>query len=389
VVKLKRINKLVIAFSLIMVFSISTVYAEIAINGIMGFVGEESKISLMKATDKMLADSPGATIAEINYKAAQDTALGYNESVSSITSMLNTFDTAGILQTAISSSDKNLFKLRRDFANAQGIKNYEAEQNTLKQDTYNKYFSTLQATDAVKINKENLVIQERILKNTNKKFELGMVSKQEVLQAELGVLVAKDSLAKMENGLTMAKMGLNSFLGYEVMQKLVLTDTLKAVELPDLKLDASIASAKANRNEIKAATFALELQNFLMIKIDVRYPKTSATYLKQQAAVLSAEQAKSQAITGIEIEIRGRYMDVLQKHGAVDKGIASVAKAKELLRLSELSYQVGMNTLTDVQQVQVLYQSEELGLSQSILDYNLALNAYNIATTSGTFKAPL
>lgn len=343
----------------------------------------------MKATDKMLADSPGATIAEINYKAAQDTALGYNESVSSITSMLNTFDTAGILQTAISSSDKNLFKLRRDFANAQGIKNYEAEQNTLKQDTYNKYFSTLQATDAVKINKENLVIQERILKNTNKKFELGMVSKQEVLQAELGVLVAKDSLAKMENGLTMAKMGLNSFLGYEVMQKLVLTDTLKAVELPDLKLDASIASAKANRNEIKAATFALELQNFLMIKIDVRYPKTSATYLKQQAAVLSAEQAKSQAITGIEIEIRGRYMDVLQKHGAVDKGIASVAKAKELLRLSELSYQVGMNTLTDVQQVQVLYQSEELGLSQSILDYNLALNAYNIATTSGTFKAPL
>jgi outer membrane protein TolC len=389
VVKLKRINKLVIAFSLIMVFSISTVYAEIAINGIMGFVGEESKISLMKATDKMLADSPGATIAEINYKAAQDTALGYNESVSSITSMLNTFDTAGILQTAISSSDKNLFKLRRDFANAQGIKNYEAEQNTLKQDTYNKYFSTLQATDGVKINKENLVIQERILKNTNKKFELGMVSKQEVLQAELGVLVAKDSLAKMENGLTMAKMGLNSFLGYEVMQKLVLTDTLKAVELPDLKLDASIASAKANRNEIKAATFALELQNFLMIKIDVRYPKTSATYLKQQAAVLSAEQAKSQAITGIEIEIRGRYMDVLQKHGAVDKGIASVAKAKELLRLSELSYQVGMNTLTDVQQVQVLYQSEELGLSQSILDYNLALNAYNIATTSGTFKAPL
>lgn len=374
---------------MVAVLGLSTAFAETAINGIMNFIGTDISLSLKQATDKMLTDSPGAKIADINYKAAKDTALGYSESVSSINKMLAAYDATGVLQNTVSSSDRDLFKLRKDFANTQGIKNFEAEQNTLTQDTYNKYFSMLQATDAVKINKENLVIQERILKNTNKKFELGMVSKQEVLQAELGVLLAKDSLVKMENALTMAKMGLNSFLGYEVMQKLVLTDTLKAEALPDLKLDASIVAAKDNRNEIKATTFALDIQNFLLKKAGVRYSKTSSTYLKQQAATLSAEQTKSQAITGIEIEIRGKYLDVLQKHSAIDKGTASVAKAKELLRLSELSYQVGMNTLTDVQQVQVLYQSEELSLSQAILDFNLALKAYNIATTSGTFKAPL
>jgi outer membrane protein TolC len=375
--------------SMVAVLGLSTAFAESAINGIMNFVGTDISLSLKQATDKMLSDSPGAKIADINYKAAKDIALGYRETVSSLNNMLATYDAAGTFQTTISKSDRDLFILRKDFANAQGIKNFEAEQNTLKQDTYNKYFTVLQAMDAVKINTENLVIQERILKNTNKKFELGMVSKQEVLQAELGVLVAKDSLSKMDNALSMSKMSLNSFLGYEVMQKLVLTDTLKAEALPDLKLDASIEAAKANRNEIKATTFALEIQKFLLKKAGVRYSKTLSTYLKQEAATLSAEQTKSQAITGIEIEIRGRYLDVLQKYSAIEKGTASVAKAKELLRLSELSYQVGMNTLTDVQQVQVLYQSEELSLSQAILDFNLALKAYNIATTSGTFKAPL
>ena len=386
---MNKFKEALLIFTLVSMVGISTVYAETVINGIMNFVGDDIKISLTQATDKMLSDSPGAKIADINYQAAQDTALGYNESASSITAMLKAYDAAGVFQTTVSTSDKNLLRLRSSYAIAQGIKNFEAEQNTLKQDTYNKYFSVLQATDAVKINTENVAIQERILKNTNKKFDLGMVSKQEVLQAELGVLNAKNSLTKMEEASTMSKMGLNSFLGYDVMQKLVLTDTLKAVDLPDLKLDASIEAAKANRNEIKAATFALEMQKFLMTKTEVRYPKSSATYLKQKAAVLSAEQALSQSITGIEIELRGKYMDVLQKHSAIDNGIASVAKSKELLRLAELSFQVGMNTLTDVQQVQVLYQSDELALSQAILDYNLALNAYNIATTSGTFKSPL
>ena len=235
-IKLNKFKKLILTFTLVFIAGISTIYAETAINGIMNFIGDDINISLSQATDKMISDSPGAKIAAINYQAANDTARGYNESVSSISAMLKVYDTAGILQTTISTSDKNLFKLRRDFATAQGNKNFEAEQNTLKQDTYNKYFTVLQASDAVKINTENVAIQERILKNTNKKFDLGMVSKQEVLQAELGVLNAKNSLTKMEEALTMAKMGLNSFLGYDIMQKLVLTETLKAVELPDLKL---------------------------------------------------------------------------------------------------------------------------------------------------------
>ncbi|MEI8216407.1 MAG: TolC family protein [Eubacteriales bacterium] len=386
---MKKILKFVMILTLISVVGFVTVYANEVINGVMSFLGDDIKISLTQATDKMLLDSPGAKIADINYLAAQDTALGYNESASSISALLKAYDAAGVFQTTVSTSDKNILRLRSGFATAQGIKNFEAEQNTLKQETYNKYFSVLQTNDAVKINTENVAIQERILKNTNKKFDLGMVSKQEVLQAELGILNAKNSLTKMEEASTMAKMGFNSFLGYDVMQKLVLTDTLKAADLPDLKLNASIEAAKANRNEIKAAKFALDMQNFLMIKTEVRYPSSSATYLKQKAAVLSAEQTLRQSITGIEIEMRGKYMDVLQKHSSIDNGIASVAKSKELLRLAELSFQVGMNTLTDVQQVQVLCQSDELALSQAILDYNLALNAYNIAITSGTFKAPL
>jgi hypothetical protein len=352
--------------------------------------GDTIKLSLIQATEKMLKDGPGAETAALNLQAAQATAKGYKESASSTNDMLEAYKALGILSASLpTESDVNIIKLQRDFAVMQGPLNFEAEMNVLKSDTIKNYFSFLQAQDAVKIQQENLAVQERITLNTKKKFELGIVAKQDVLQAEIAVLSAKDGLRLAENGLALARMGFNNFLGNSVMQKLELTDTLKAVEVSPIALDQAIERALANRNEIKAAKFGKDLQDVLMKRTQVRFSSASSTFLKQKAATLHAEAYYIQAVSGIEIDVRSKYMSMMQTKAAIEKGTASVDKAKELLRLAELSYSVGMNTVTDVQQVQILVLSEELSLSQAILDYNLAVDAYDVSMTNGTFSAPL
>lgn len=385
-------NKKIIAIPVVLLLLLGSLGIAAADNTIvpdMNFTGDTIKLSLSEATDKMLKDGPGAQTAALNRSAAQAISQGYSETISSITSMLKAYDAAGILTTTVSSSDKDLLKIQRDFATLQGPANYEAEMNTLTSDTIKNYFTVLQAADALKINKDNLAVQERINVNTAKKFELGVVSKQEVLQAQVAVLSAKDAVTGAENGLAMAKMGLNSFLGYPVMQKLELTETLKVVAVPAVTLVSAIEKALINRNEIKAAAFGLKIQEFLMLRTEVRYPSDSSTYMKQQVALLNAQSRYDQSLSGMEIDVRSKYMNMLAKKSAIDTGTASVAKAVELLRLSELSYSVGMNTIADVQQVQVLALGQKLALSKALLDYNMAVYDYNTAMTAGTFKAPL
>jgi outer membrane protein TolC len=356
----------------------------------MNFAGEAVKISLQQATDQMLKEGSGAETAALNLKSAEAVAKGYNESAQSIRDLLEIQGVPLSVQATLpTQGDADLLKLQREYATLQGPLNFEAEMNTLRANTIKNYFTVLQATDALKINQDNLAVQERIYKNTVKKYDLGVVSKQEVLQAEIAVLSAKDAVAGAITGLNMAKMGLNTFLGYEVMQKLELTDTLKAVPVSTVPLGEAIAKALTNRNEIKAAGFALRIQEILMNRTKVRYPFNSSTYLKQQVALQNAQFGLSQALSGIEIDVRSKYMTMMQMQDAITKGTASAAKAKELLRLAELSYSVGMNTVTDVQQVQVMALGEQLSLSQDILDYNLAVDAYNTAMNAGIFKSPL
>ena len=62
---------------------------------------------------------------------------------------------------------------------------------------------------------------------------------------------------------------------------------------------------------------------------------------------------------------------------------ATVANAKEAYRLADLSFTAGMNTLVDVQAAQVTSYQAQLGLAGKILEYNLALNDFDMITGYG------
>lgn len=346
----------------------------------MNFTGTPIKLSLDAAYKRILNDSPGKTMAELNKKGDIAISKGYLENVQSINESID----AGLSSKKLREPQRAL----RDYAAAQAEPNYQAELNKLKVDTLTNYYQTKQLEDLEKIAVETLDLKEKLLANTKLKFKLGTVSNSDVLQAESAVNKAKDELLIAQNNLRNKKMAFNIFMGYDLMQNVTLTDSLKQVDLPSKLLESSIKDALANRNDIKGAEFSLKYAK-LDFEAYADYPESSSSYLKRQLAVVQAEKAVKDSYAGIEMDVRSKYMDMQQKYAAIKTGAKTVENAKEGLRLTQLQYDAGMTTLTAVNEAQIAYNQSQVALSNNMLDYNLAVEAYLYASGVGTTAAKI
>ncbi|QOX65081.1 TolC family protein [Anoxybacterium hadale] len=353
----------------------------------MNFTGTPVKLSLEDAYKKMLADSPGAKMADLNRQSADGVAKGYGESVQKINKARDALSNpsipddvkSGIVYDSVS---KDMAKLSRDYATTQGSKNYESEINALKTDTFEKYYTLKEMETQKKIAADYLALSEKLLSNTQLKYKLGTVSKNDVLKAEISVNEAKDNLLASSDGLNALKMGFNQFMGYDLMQTVTLSDEIKEVPLSTTTLASAIKSALANRNEISGAKYLFELAK-LNLEQYAAYPRSSSKYIAAQMECLQYETGYKNAPLNVERDVRTKYMEMNQKYSAVQTGKKTVENAKESERLAQLQYDSGLSTLADVQGAQVEYYKAQLAYSKALLEYNLAVDAYNLSSGVG------
>jgi outer membrane protein TolC len=76
-------------------------------------------------------------------------------------------------------------------------------------------------------------------------------------------------------------------------------------------------------------------------------------------------------------------MAMNEKYSAVQTGKKAVENAKETERLTRLQYDAGMATLSDVETAQLGLYNEQLAFSKALLQYNLAVNDYELSSTVG------
>ncbi|MBR0599189.1 TolC family protein [Sinanaerobacter chloroacetimidivorans] len=367
-----------------------------------GFAADNNKLSLNDAIRIMQTTGTRAETAELNKKSDQAIAAGYSEAVKTISETLNDLALIRLYQPSSSISysaaaesagatavNEKVSKLRRDFAKEQIDKNYKAEMNQIEYDTVQAYYGVLLAQDNLITCQDNLKAQLDILKNTNAKFKVGMLAKKDVLSAESAVTSAMSDIRNAQTKLDYAKMGFNFLLGYPVTQDTILSDTLKEVTAPAIDIEGSVKSAVANRNEIQGVKFAAEVHGILLSSLQVRYPKNSSTYLKQQATTLEAQKSVKDAPSQIEIEIRNKAAELGDKKAALDAAKSTREYAQEGYRLISLSYDAGLATLAEVQEAQVNVYKAGLGVSQAISDYDLAVYAFKYAQDVGVNRLPL
>ena len=352
----------------------------------MVFNGEEKKMSLAQAKELVMASSSGIEIAKINMAANKAKTESYYQTYRKTNATYPDPIFGGTITS--SRTEKAKTKLMADFAKVQSENNYQAEINVLNADAIKNYFELQQAIRARTISENNLVTQATILKNTNSKYRLGVVSKQDVLRAEVSYNQAKTDLDSSRSMEALARMNYNSYFSFHLMQKVALTDSMDVTTVSTVPLEEAIKKAKANRNEVAGAAFMLQYRELNLTNVGNNYSKASSYYLQAQADLMAAQKTTREMPVNMEMDVRAKYMDMMNAKAQADLGKLSADKAAETYRLAQLQYDMGMATLTDVQQAQSGSYAAQLQHSQSLLKLKLAVMAYETSMTVGTYSVP-
>jgi len=334
---------------------------------IYGFVFEAGGETLTIAQAFEKAESKNATLssAQLDYEQAE---VDYDKGKRDLKKL-----------TAVYDKDKDQYimaEIANEYAWESAQKDLEATRNGVDANIEQVYYASRQLEENYAIQQENLAIAAEIYQQTQKKYELGLVNKQVVLQAELTMIQADSALLSAKHLYDKNRMALNSKLGYDLMEDVSLTDAVsfETQTLPDI--EDAVEMALSNRNEILGVAFQLKYKELNKAIVQRQYTDNTDQYKEAQIDYEQAQDDYDRALDVIEMQVRGTYLDVIEAERDVSTGEKSVELTKEALRIAQLSYDAGLSILTDVSQAQIAYIQARLALSQAILDYRTALSSF-------------
>ena len=369
------------------VFAANT--AEAGSSASMTFTGNEIKLSLNQAIERMTSTGPAFESVKLAKDGNEAAAKGQFEALSAIKDARNLYDSLTTEQKqqfgsvpSLNSLTGKQATLAKDFYKSYTPVAYEAGMNGIKNQTIRVYYGLLMSSENYRIAQETAQIKKTLFENTQKKLKLGVASKMDVLQAENAYLSAKQQASAAKTALTTVKMQTNMAFNYDTMQKLTLTDSLTQIPMPEIDLGSAIRSALANRADLLQAKYDMESAELAFNSVKA-YPRDSATYLGGQATYNGRKLAYETKRTSIEIEIRSAYMELQDLKAAVSVAQSTYENAKEGARLTQLQYDAGMCTLTDLQSAQNASAAAQLGVYSAITNYDLAVYSFQYNTKAG------
>jgi outer membrane protein len=345
----------------------------------------------------------------------------------------NTPVNIGVVQAAIpgGTSDRDIFNFSTTlnqpiFTGGFNLANYRSAKigvdlskegvETVKQDLVLQvrvgYFTILRAEKFFVVAEQQVKNFEAQLEVTKAFFEVGIVPKNDVLQAEVQLANARQSLVKAGNDVATAKASFNILLRREINTPLEVVDILAYKAFP-LSFEQSLEEAFRLRPEIRTAQLNIDQAKegvkiarsgyFPTINLSGNYSRFSddvdlssgvkfsdrwtiqalATFTlwnwgntafkvgENKVKVTQAENSKTQEIESITLEVKDDYLNMLVAEKNISTAEKAVEQAEENLRMFEERYRYQVATQTDVLNAVTL-------LAQARTNYYGALSDFNV-----------
>lgn len=360
------------------------------------FTGEAISLDLEAVIEHVFTTGSAIELAEINKKSDYAISRGYAETYTTVQDTLDFLSSIGLaaasaagLSGSVSGIDAKIAQLTRDFARDNLESNYQAELNAIEKAAVELYYNTLSAQEYYQVAKEDLAAKKLTLSNVRKKYNLGAAARIDLMSAENSVTEANSALASAYAGYNSAKMNFNMQMGYPLMQEIILSEELKASDLPVVNLDKAVASALEKRNEVGSAEFAFNLQKTIFENSKLTKGYASSEYKKGEVAYLNAKRQVDQIRPLMQMDVLVKYMGLIQKKMAATAAESTVALAKEAYRIAQLTYNAGMSTFADLEDAEVTYNKSKISRISAVTDLALALYDFEYATSEGTTRVPL
>lgn len=302
--------------------------------------------------------------------------------------------------------------------NDRSKKNYQYEDTRIntKLTTIGKYTSVLIREKEVEVYQIALKNMESQYSKTNRKYELDMIAKSEVLPFNTRVLNLKTKLLESRNGVETAKADLKNYIGIRSSQAIYLKGIEeKNYDLESIELERDIESARENNRTIKISNLDTKIkENDKAIARSELLPKVSAgityrsgderlknstdeisweaginvkmnifqfgqsmdRYERSKNEELKAKNLEEKAKDSVELNLRTSYLNLLKYRGIVEEQKSAVESAKENYNLESRRYEMELTdaiTLIDIEKNLV---ESELALIGAEFNYYVAYEQY-------------
>jgi len=274
------------------------------------------------------------------------------------------------------------------------------------------YFNILRAEKFLDVAQQQVKQFEAQLEVTKAFFDVGIVAKNDVLQAEVRLANARQTLVKAGNDLAVAKSSFNILLRREISAPLEVVDILAYKPFP-MGFEASLEEALRLRPEVKTAQINIDqakegvkvarsgyfptislnsgynrLSDIIGLNGDIKserwtvqalatftlwnWGNTSFKVGENKVKVIQAEDSKTQLIESITLEVKSDYLNMLVAEKNLSVAEKAIEQAEENLRMNEERYKYQVATATDVLDAVTL-------LAQARVNYYGALSDFNVA----------
>jgi outer membrane protein len=273
------------------------------------------------------------------------------------------------------------------------------------------YFNILRTEKFLDVAKQAVKQFEAQLEVTKAFFDVGIIPKNDVLQAEVRLANARQALIKAANDVATAKSAFNILLRREIEAPLEVVDILEYKPFPmgfessleeALRLRPEVKTAQLNIDQAKEGVKAARSGYFPTINLlgnytrsseefglngDLKYDRwtiqalatftlwnwgnTSFKVGENKVKVIQAEDSKNQLIESITLEVKDDYLNMQVAEKNLNVAEKSIEQAEENLRMNEERYKYQVATQTDVLDAVVL-------LAQAKVNYYGALSDFNI-----------
>jgi len=299
---------------------------------------------------------------------------------------------------------------------------YETEIQNLVLDVKKAYFNVLRAQKFLDTSIKYKESLQNHLKNAKKMFEMGFVTKLDILKTEVALKDAETKITESENFLNLAKSNFNFVLNRPIDRDFSIEDVPEQTEA-EKEYQWWLDAAMKYRKEIKSLeklisisdkNIKIEKSNLypqvyfffnynvergtqssrngwddnwntgIMLTYDIwNWGETQKRVKKAEKSKQEIEKQLELVKNSIEMEVKNSYLNFNSAKMKIEQAKKQIESAEENLRVAQLLYNEGMATTTDVIDANTALTQAKNNFFDSLYQYQIYLA--ELEKASGTW----
>ena len=282
---------------------------------------------------------------------------------------------------------------------------------TAKLTATTNYLSLIMSRNKISVAEQTVRDYEEHLKNANLQYEVGIVSKSDVLATNTRLANAKTALVEAKNAASLAEAKFNNHVGLPVSTPIVTADKELTYAPYGISLESAKSYGVAHRGTIVQAAMAVKSAEENVSRADASdIPTVNASASRgmngahwvgkdnknwsvgatlswnlwdggQSKANVSAakanlektKEAYAQAIDTVELQVQEAYLNLKAAEQKIQSTRAAVEAGQEDFRIKTLRYRSGVGTNVDVLDAETALATARNNYVDALYNYNLSM----------------